>query len=115
MGAVEQEGEAAVMGMHDVGVAGGRDGGVEAKDGVGVEGPGREAPTLGREEGIGGGEEVVGARGAGVEGKGLGDELLAALEVPRHQELLGDVHKPLRLLPPGDGRIHGARRRAQGR
>lgn len=110
VGAVEQEGEAAVVGMDDVGVAGGRHGGVEAKDGVGIEGPGREAPTLGGEEGIGGGEEVVGARSSGVEGESLGDELLAALEVARHQELLGDAHKPLRLPPLGGGRIHGARR-----
>jgi len=116
VGAVEQEGEAAVLGMDDVGLAGGRHGGVEAKDGVGIEGPGREAPTLVGEEGIGGGEEVVGARGAGVEGEGLRNELLAALQVACRQELLGDAHKPLRLPPLGGGsrRIHGARRSPRG-
>nr|CAB3483267.1 unnamed protein product [Digitaria exilis] len=100
VGAVEQEGEAAI-------VAGGWDGGVEAKDCVRIGAPRREAPALGGEEGFRGGEEVLGARCARVGGECLRDELLAALEVARHQELLGDAHRPLRLPPPGSGRIHG--------
>jgi hypothetical protein len=108
VGAVEQEGEAAVVWVDDVGVAGGRDGGVEAEDRVGVGPPRGEAPTPGGEEDVGGGEEVFRTGGAGVSRESLGDELLAALQVARNQELLGFAHPPPRLPPPGGGRIHGA-------
>jgi hypothetical protein len=52
--------------------------------------------------------DVLGARGVGVHGEGLRGELLTSLEVPRHQELLGDVQELLRPPPrAGGGRIHG--------
>lgn len=79
VGAVEQEGEAAIVGVYHVGVAVGWDGGFEPEDGVGIRGAGWEAPALGGEEGVGGGVQVVGARGVRVGGEGLGDKLLASL------------------------------------
>jgi len=57
--------------LEEGGVAGGWDGGDEAKDGVGFGGPRREAPALGGAEGGGSDQEDVGARGAWVDGKDL--------------------------------------------
>lgn len=99
VGPVEEEGEAAVAGVDDVWVAGGGAGGVEAQNGVGIGLTVGHAAALGGEEDVGGGVEILGARGTGVGGEGLGGELLAALEVLRHQELFGDLH-PLLRLPP---------------
>lgn len=109
VGAVEEQGEAAVVGVHDVGVAGGGERGVEAEDGVRVGESGGKAPALGGEEDVGGGGQVVGAGGARVVGEGLRDELLAALDVARHQELLRHAHPPLGGAPRrfGRRRIHG--------
>jgi hypothetical protein len=111
VGSIQQEGAAAVVCVDDVWVAGGRERGVEAKNGVGVGDPGGEAAALGGEEGVGGGEQVVGAGGAWVVVEGLGDELLAALDVPRHEQLLGHAHPSLSGAPRGVGRIHGWTRR----
>jgi hypothetical protein len=74
MGVVEQEGEAVIMGVHDVRVVGGQDSGVEAKNFVGVEGLEWEASTLASEESINGSEEVFSTRDVVVERNGLGDE-----------------------------------------
>lgn len=112
MGAIEEEGEATVLRVDGVGAAGGRGGGIEAEDGVGIWMTVGDAAALRGEEDVGGGEEVVGARDVGVGAERLGDELLASLQVARHQELLRHPHPLLRLPPRGGGRIH--RRRAEG-
>lgn len=107
MGPVEEEGEPAELGVDDVRVARRGVGRVEAENSVGIGLAAGQSAALGREEDVGGGVEILSARGTGVGGDGLGGELLAALEVPRHEELLGHTH-PLVRLPPcgGGGRIH---------
>lgn len=72
--AVQQVGGAAIERLDEGRVAGDWDGGVEAKDGVGIGIPAREARALGRAEGGGTDQEDVKARGAWVDGKGLLDE-----------------------------------------
>lgn len=64
---------------------------------------------LGDEEGGGGGNssnQVVDVGGAWVISEGMGNELLATLEVPRHLELLGHAHPLLDEAPCDDERIH---------
>jgi hypothetical protein len=84
VGPVEEEGEAAVAGLDGVRAPGGGVGRVDAKNGVGIGLAAGHAAALGGEEDVGGGAEILGARGGGVGGEGLGAELLAALEVLRH-------------------------------
>ena len=66
---VEHVGGAVIQSFDEARVAGGQDGGDEAKDGVGIGGPAREALTLGGEEGGGSDQEDVGERSAWVDGK----------------------------------------------
>ena len=70
--------------MDDVWVAGGGVGRVETENRVGIRLAVGYAAALGGEEDVGGGVEILGARGTGVGGEGLGGELPAALEVLRH-------------------------------
>ncbi|KAG2644870.1 hypothetical protein PVAP13_2KG382500, partial [Panicum virgatum] len=68
-GVVEHVGGAAIVSFDDGRVAGGWDGGDEAKDGVGFWGPAREALVLGGAKGGGDDIEELAARDAWVDGE----------------------------------------------
>jgi hypothetical protein len=98
----EEVGEAAVGALDLGGVGVGLE--VEHGDGIGAAG-GEQA--LGREEDVGHGEELVGAREEGLRVHRALREALAADQVPRREQLPGDLQPPCRVAAAAAaGEIH---------